>query len=230
MDHVVVDVEIQRCIEDLPRGWDQTEDMGVAVACVWEYSTQRMRVYGPEDVGALRERLLQADRISGFNIFNFDFPVIWGIDKKTWSDYRVIPPESRPHYTKESMVSNITGENIKAILSTKTDDMLRRIWQAKGLDPDRFSPSTHGGVGLDAVASATIGAAKIGYGGDAPVWYQKGLIQKVANYCADDVAIERDLTDFVERYGYVIAKGQKLTIPPWGSRPITSVLFFQGEL
>ena len=194
MDHVVVDVEIQRTIEDTSGGWDATDKLGVAVACVWEYQTARMRVYGPEDVGALRERLRAADRISGFNIVNFDFPVIWGIPKADW-----IRCEER-----------LRGE-----LLPKTDDMLRRIWLAKGLNPDAFSPLTHGGVGLDAVASATIGASKIGFGGDAPVWYQKGLIQKVVNYCADDVAVERDLTDFVEKYGYVIAGGNKWNIPKW---------------
>ena len=68
---------------------------------------------------------------------------------------------------------------------------------------------------MDAIASATLGASKIGYGGDAPKWYQAGLIQKVVNYCADDVALERDLTDFVERYGYVLANGVKLEIPAW---------------
>ncbi len=210
MDHVVVDVEIQKTIEETPGGQDATDKLGVAVACVWEYRTQRMRVYGPEDVELLRGRLLEADRISGFNIFNFDFPVIWGIGKRDWigagleAQANVMSAESAPII------------RLRHSVQSKTDDMLRRIWQAKGLDPDNFSPRTHGGVGLDAIASATLGACKIGYGGDAPLWFQQGRIQAVVNYCADDVALERDLTDFVERYGYVLlADGKKLKIPQW---------------
>jgi len=198
MDHVVVDVEIQKCIEDLPRGWDQTEDMGVAVACLWEYQTQRMRVYGPDDMLALRERLLKADRISGYNIFNFDYPVVWGINKSDWLKLPSIcleMPASTP--------------SLKSVLAKKTNDLLRRIWQAQGFDPDKWQ-SGMGGIKLDDIAGATIGARKIGNGADAPKWFQAGQIQKVVNYCADDVAIERDLTDFVDRYGFVIHKSKQL--------------------
>lgn len=193
-DHVVVDVEIQKTIgppDNLT--WDDTDKMGVAVACLWEYKTRRMRVYGPEDVPVLRQRLLKADRISGYNIWKFDFPVIWGLRKEQWRDQRT-----------------------KAELSLKTDDLLRRIWQALGLDPDTFGPE-HKGWGLDAVASATLNASKIGYGGEAPRWYQAGQIQKVVNYCADDVALERDLCDFIDRYGYVrnTSVGRSPAIPTW---------------
>lgn len=191
IDHVVVDIEIQKTIEETPSGWEATDKLGVAVACLWEYKTQRMRVYGPNDVPALRERLLKADRISGYNIFNFDYPVIWGIDKKSWINNNQVGPLEDGYF--------------KGRLFSKTNDILRRIWIAKGLDPDKFSPSTHGGVSLDKVAMATLGACKIGHGADAPVWYQQNNIQKVVNYCADDVALERDLVDFVDRYGYVIA-------------------------
>jgi hypothetical protein len=126
MDHVVVDVEIQKTIEETPGGWDATDKLGVAVACVWEYQTQRMRVYGPDDVPALQERLLNADRISGYNIFNFDFPVIWGIDKPTWlTDYDV----------------NTTG--IKGALLPKTDDLLRRRLGSSGVQP-RHLPVGYG--------------------------------------------------------------------------------------
>ncbi len=192
MDHVVVDVEIEKTIEETPGGWDATDKLGVAVACVWEYRTARMRVYGPKDAEELRQRLLKADRISGYNIFNFDFPVIWGITKENWRLDKLHKP----------------------LLAPKTDDLLRRIWQSLGLNPDVFTKA-HGGWKLDDVAGATLGHRKIGFGGDAPKWYQAGLIQKVANYCADDVAIERDLTDFIEKYGYVLNGGKTYPLNPW---------------
>lgn len=191
IDHVVVDVEIQKTIEETPDGWNATDKLGVAVACIWDCSTHRMRIAGKDDVEKLRERLLRADIISGYNIFNFDFPVIWGISKKEWAE------GTHP---------------VKAQLLPKTNDLLRRIWLSLHLDPDKFVPGTHGGWGLDAVASETIGVKKIGYGGDAPKWYQEGKLLKVANYCADDVAIERDLADFIEKWGYVVRGGKTLKI------------------
>ena len=200
MDHVVVDVEIQKAIEETPGGWDATDKLGVAVACLWEERGRRMRVYGPDDVGALRERLLAADRISGYNIWNFDFPVVWGIAKPEW-----LKP----------------GQKIAALrfkLKVKTNDLLGRIWKALGFDPDSddyHSRPKAGGCKLDDIASATIGAKKIGNGADAPVWYQAGQVQRVVNYCCDDVCLERDLTDFVDRYGYVIVEGKRLLIPAW---------------
>lgn len=193
IDHVVVDVEIAHIVEETPGGWDATDKLGISVACVWEYTIARMRVYGPDDVKALRSRLLRADRISGFNVWNFDFPVIWGISKPDWKG--MVREDNR--YLKDQ-------------LGNRCNDLLRRIWQAKGLDPDKFDDRTHGGVGLDMIAQATLGVKKIGYGGDAPKWYQAGQVQRVVNYCADDTALERDLTDFVDRYGYVITGGKQL--------------------
>lgn len=207
MDHIVVDVEIAKTIEETPGGWDATDKLGIGVACIWEYTGQRMRVYGPEELQALRERLLKADRISGFNIWRFDFPVIWGYSRQEW-DGAGVPFES------EAKTPSAGVASLRYVLCTKTDDMLRRIWQALKLNPDQFTDA-HKGWGLDAVAGQTLGASKIGFGGDAPVWYQLGQIQRVANYCADDVALERDLTDFVERFGYVLRDTRRLKIPAW---------------
>lgn len=193
MNHIVVDIEIQKTIEETPGGWDATDKLGVSCACVWEYQTQRMRLYGPDNLIALQELLLKAERISGYNIFNFDFPCIWGVSKRDW------------------MLQGTDGarmdwvESLRTRLQPRTNDLLRRIWrEGLGLDPDEFNPKTHGGWGLDAVSRATLGApGKIGNGADAPKWYQAGQWAKLVNYCADDVALERDLTDFVDRYGYV---------------------------
>ena len=199
IDHVVVDVEIAHTIEETPGGWDATDKLGVAVACLWEYCAQRMRVYGPDDVPALRERLLKADRISGYNTFNFDFPVIWGVPKQLWLG------KLMPGVGTEFDRAKILRDG----LLPKSNDLLRRIWIAQGFDPDNWQ-SGMGGAKLDDIAGATIGAHKIGNGADAPKWFQSGLIHKVTNYCADDVAIERDLTDFVDQYGYVIHNNKQL--------------------
>jgi len=177
IDHVVVDVEIQKTIEETPGGWDATDKLGVACAVVYEYIGQRFRIYGPNDVDALRARLHRAERISGYNIYRFDYPVIFGLPARG----RVLE------------------------LKDKTNDVLQRIWRALGLDDDAIDfTELHKGWSLDTVMKGTFGVGKIGYGGDAPKWFQNGEWARVANYCADAVALERDLADFVDKYGYVI--------------------------
>jgi DEAD/DEAH box helicase domain-containing protein len=198
IDHVVVDVEIQRTIEELPGGWDDSDKMGVSVAVVYEYLTDRFRLYGPQDVEELQKRLLRADRISGYNIWAFDFPVIWGLPG------RKLTPE------------------LAVILEPKTDDLLRRIWSALKLPLDRFS-AAHKGWKLDDVSKGTLNiGGKIADGAQAPRWYQSGEWGKLCNYCVDDVTIERDMTTFVDKFGYVFnaGTGRKVVIPPW--KPVVS--------
>jgi len=197
-DHVVVDVEIQKTIEETPGGWDATDKLGVACAVVYEYQTDRFRVYGhtSEELTALRSRLMQADRISGFNIWKFDFPVIFGLP----------------------------GRERVEVLRAKTNDILVRIWKALNLNPDEFS-KLHGGWGLDPVSRGTLKApGKIANGAQAPRWFQEGKWGQLVNYCVDDVTLERDLTNFVDQYGYVVNgnTGQVLRLPEVGAETKTA--------
>jgi DEAD/DEAH box helicase domain-containing protein len=175
MDHIVIDVEIQKTIQEVPNGWDDTHLLGVSVAVIYEYSTDRYRIYGPNDIQPLRERLLKADKISGFNIWKFDFPVIFGLP----------------------------GRERVEVLKDKTNDLLVRIWKSLGLNENQFT-SLHKGWGLDVVCKGTFNRGKTGYGGDAPIWYQQGNWAKLVDYCIDDVKLERDLTDFIDKYGFVV--------------------------
>ena len=176
IDHIVVDVEIQKTVESLPNRWDDTHLMRVAVAVVYEFQTGRYRVYGEDDVPALCDRLEVADRISGFNIWAFDYPVIWG-EKRSWR-----------HPT----------------LGPKTNDILRRIWLGVGVDPDNFSPKTHGGYSLDNCTAATFNERKVGHGAAAPKWYQEGKWPWVVDYSLDDVRLESNLTVYAETHGHVL--------------------------
>jgi len=185
-DWIVVDVEIQKTIEETPGGWDATDLLGVACAVVYEFKGDNFRVYGPNDVERLRERLLAADRVSGYNIWKFDYPVIWGLP----------------------------GRERKMEMLPKTDDLLRRIWQAQGLNPETFS-KFHGGTSLDIVAGETINQRKSGFSGDAPKWFQAGEWAKLVDYCINDVKIERDLALFVEKHGYVITRVNRVHIAAW---------------
>ena len=193
-DHIVVDVEIKRTIEETPGGWGATDKLGVAVAVVYSYNRDRYRVFGDtlDEFIALRSMIRGADRITGFNTFNFDFPVIFEYPKKEW----------------------LAGCEVRSELEPKSNDLLRRIWQSLGLDPDSFSPA-HGGWSLQNVVKGTLGSTgKIGHGANAPKWYQAGEWGKVVNYCVDDVSLERELSEFIDKYGYVIngKTGQKLDI------------------
>lgn len=133
LDHIVVDVEIQKNVDDVPGRWSATDKLGVAVAVVYEFLTGRYHVYLENDVAELRARLMRADRISGFNIWKFDFPVIFGLP----------------------------GRERKTELLPKTNDILRRIWQSQNLDPESFSKA-HGGWNLDAICKGTFGVGPKG--------------------------------------------------------------------
>jgi DEAD/DEAH box helicase domain-containing protein len=175
IDHIVVDVEIQNPVESLPGRWNDTDKMGVAVAVVYEFKSDRYHVYLEGDVAELRERILRADRVSGFNIYRFDFPVIFGLH----------------------------GRERKVELLPKTNDILRRIQSALGVDEDRGPFHLMKGWTLDACCKGTFGAGKSANGIEAPKWYQAGQISKVISYCLDDVRLERDLVAFVDREGHV---------------------------
>lgn len=177
MDHVVVDVEIQKEVNSLPRRWDDTHLMGVGCAVVYEFGADRFRIYGPGDENALQDRLLAADRISGYNILQFDFPVIWQLPRGT-----ALPPA----------------------LEAKTDDLMLRIFDALRL-PEDGPHRGKKGFTLDAVVKATLPGrpGKIAHGSQAPAMFQEGRFAELHTYCLDDVALERDLCRWIEDNGYV---------------------------
>ena len=78
------------------------------------------------------------------------------------------------------------------IVEAQCFDLLRAIWKAKGLGTT-FNYETHVGYGLDACARANFGLSKTGYGGDAPIDWQRGKYAKVIDYCLQDVRLTKML-------------------------------------
>ena len=49
---------------------------------------------------------------------------------------------------------------------------------------------------LDQLAEGTLGKKKSGWGGDATKWWSEGKIEKVRDYCIDDVRLTKELYDY----------------------------------
>ncbi|MBM5789669.1 hypothetical protein FJZ23_01075 [Candidatus Parcubacteria bacterium] len=69
---------------------------------------------------------------------------------------------------------------------------------------------------LDDVAAATVGTRKAGHGLQAVEWWKQGEIQKIKDYCLQDVKVTRDVYEYGRKYGalaYVDRMGERRGIP-----------------
>ena len=56
-------------------------------------------------------------------------------------------------------------------------------------------------IGLDSVAQATLGIQKSGHGLDAVAWWNAGEVQKIIDYCIQDVKVTKALYDYAREHG-----------------------------
>jgi DEAD/DEAH box helicase domain-containing protein len=165
-DAIVVDVEIKKRIDEVPGGWDATDQLGVSCAVVYEFETDRFLVFDDREdsLQLLQKRIMRASDVIGFNTWKFDFPVIWGLK----------------------------GRQRVTALEKTSRDILRMTWIALGLNPDEFT-DRHRGWSLENLCIGTLGRRKTGQGALAPDLYKEGKWGELISYCINDVALTRDL-------------------------------------
>ncbi len=68
---------------------------------------------------------------------------------------------------------------------------------------------------LDTIAEGTLGVGKSSHGLQAITWWKQGEIEKIKQYCLDDVKITKKLYDYALKHGKVAYKDgtKKITIP-----------------
>jgi hypothetical protein len=84
----------------------------------------------------------------------------------------------------------------------KSYDILAEIWKSRGLDPTIFTPS-HAGYSLDNVSRGTLNRSKSGTGTKAPLLWQEGEYCRVIDYCINDVALTKEVFDYIIQFGCV---------------------------
>jgi hypothetical protein len=190
--HIVLDIEIARTVEQAG-GWDSTGAMGVACAAVYEVGRDRYRLFDSSELEDLQECIKGSDRITTWNGWRFDLPVIYGVDRPDWP---ASPFASQPG-----------GKDGKP-LSERSRDLLRDVWAAQGLDPDAYTPA-HGGWKLEDVGETITGVGKDGDGADAPKLYKDGQWGSLMTYCMHDVWLTNQVERFIRRHGFVVnARGK----------------------
>jgi len=80
---VVYDLEIKTPIDECPHGWNGHDEMGISVACAYDYREGRYRLFMDDNMGELVERLNEPDTlIVAFNQISFDNKVLRACCKK----------------------------------------------------------------------------------------------------------------------------------------------------
>lgn len=178
-DIVVVDVETQYLFEEVG-GRNNLDKLEVGLAVVYSYTDESYSFYKESSVQELRNRLYAAEEIIGYNSIKFDLPVIFAYK---WNDW-------------------LESKDYKNFV-LKSNDLLRRIWLSKGLDPLQFT-GAHKGFSLKDVCLATLGLEKADLGKESPGLLRRGDWDIVAGYCQYDVFLTKKLKEFIDTYGYII--------------------------
>lgn len=111
-----------------------------------------------------------------------DFPSLW---KRLEQSDRLIGYNSR--FFDTPILNNYYPGNLQKFAQL---DMLEEIHKALGFR-----------LKLDDVAAATIGERKSGYGLQAVEWWKQGEIQKIKDYCLQDVKVTRMVYEYGLKYG-----------------------------
>ncbi len=87
------------------------------------------------------------------------------------------------------VIANYLGEDIHKLPQL---DLMVAAQKALGFRPK-----------LDSLTSATFGEGKIGNGGDAVKYFHSGQLDKLREYCLEDVRLTKKLYDFGKEKGYI---------------------------
>ncbi len=117
-------------------------------------------------------------------------------------------PKLWPILERADMLIGFTSEHFDMPLLNKyyPGDLTK----IKHLDILKEIKNTYGRrMKLDQLAEGTLGKNKSGWGGDVMNWWKAGDVEKVRQYCIDDVRITKELYDYARANNKLIFKEGK---------------------
>lgn len=152
--------------------------------------------------------------ISVAGVYSYNQDKFWALEEHELSQLEAML-EATDH---------IIGFNIRHFDIPVLEPYLKKVSLDRIANTDMFVDASNflrHRVGLNALAKATLNAAKSSNGLEALQWFREGRVEDVKKYCLDDVRITRDLYEYGKKNGHVLFEsfvdGKKHSIPVnWG--------------
>lgn len=131
---------------------------------------------------------------------------IWDSETDTYTSYTIDELDNLWPIMERSQI--LIGYNSEYFDTPLLDKYYPgNLWGLQQIDLMKTIQESFGKrVGLDSVASATLGQTKSSHGLQAVEWWKNGEIEKIKDYCEQDVKVTKDL------YEYIL-KNQSVKIP-----------------
>lgn len=171
--------------------WDEKDKMGISVGVGFSYVTGEQTTYLDDNIHGLWLSLIEADLVTGFNILEFDIPLLretlrLKIKAVAQAKYLFGPTDS------EAKVQCFEG--IDARLNQESADITKKSYDIfpvskAGAKSAKFDK----GFRVDDHLKALYGDKwlKTGHGSMAPQLYKDGKMGELISYCMGDVHRER---------------------------------------
>ncbi len=135
-DYVVFDVETKHSFDDVG-GRDHLHKLEISVAVMYDSRLDVCHVFRERDLPQLVQRLREADRVIGFNLFGFDYPVL-----QAYTEFKLdaLPTLDLMKSIQQTLNRRVSLDNLcRATLNApKSGDGLKAIeWYRNG-DWDRL--------------------------------------------------------------------------------------------
>ena len=175
MGYLIYDLEIVKAIPDHKK----PNEPGIEYCAGWDdHANMGVSVIGAYDTEEARFRVFTQESFGEFEAL---------------AEERLLVGFNSIHF--DDRVLKHVGVNVE----TKYD-ILQEMWVAAGLGR-KFQYPSHVGFGLNATAQANGIGSKTGWGGYAPVQWQRGEYGSVIDYCLEDVRLTWKLLEIVRLNG-----------------------------
>ena len=192
MSHLVLDIEVSTVISTLENGWDDTDKMHMACAVVYDVTNDSYQFYGDTELERVRclEAIQKADRLTSYNGWMFDLPVICRINRENWA--------------------NKQGGQAQEVLEKISDDVYARI--SRAADDHPLQKRQRGSMSLNGLSRLNLHKEKIGEAGDVAGLYRTGKLLRIAEYCLHDVRLTYQLMKHIDSKGKIGVQSNPVTV------------------